>query len=339
MITAPPEHHNLPPPFVQDPASNRAISKHRGSGLGFGVIYGGIYNFGKRQGMDMDRMGHQSVHGHAIGYVPSEIVHPDEDPLDVHGDDGSLDSETCNIVCESWEFLCSKSCQCIRSDARCDGNMDCLSEEDEIGCEEANEDMIRKLKFDCESSLDHIACPRTLKCIARKWLCDGDDDCGDFSDETECGTPNKCAEDQFECLNGLCIQQSWYCDGDNDCKDFSDEMNCPKLPCTPQEFSCADGSCVSLSFRCDGDPDCSDGTDELTCDSQIPNCAEGEFKCKNSLESSRGPGNSCILQRFRCDGDNDCGDWSDEEGCPKKPSSCVTNEFKYVLYQISLKSE
>lgn len=61
----------------------------------------------------------------------------------------------------------------------------------------------------------------------------------------------------------------------------------------------------------------------------IPDCPEGEFKCKGSSSSVGGPGNRCILVRFRCDGDNDCGDWSDEEGCENmKSSSCTSSEFR-----------
>ena len=35
-----------------------------------------------------------------------------------------------------------------------------------------------------------------------------------------------CAADEFECPSGQCIQDSWRCDGDNDCGDFADEQNC-----------------------------------------------------------------------------------------------------------------
>lgn len=40
---------------------------------------------------------------------------------------------------------------------------------------------------------------------------DGDDDCGDFSDETHCVSKTNCSDDSFGCNNGLCIPQEWFC--------------------------------------------------------------------------------------------------------------------------------
>ena len=35
-----------------------------------------------------------------------------------------------------------------------------------------------------------------------------------------------CYSYQFECNNGRCVRDNYECDGDNDCGDNSDEENC-----------------------------------------------------------------------------------------------------------------
>ena len=39
-----------------------------------------------------------------------------------------------------------------------------------------------------------------------------------------------CKGNAFECENGKCIKSGFTCDGDDDCGDNSDEENCGNIP-------------------------------------------------------------------------------------------------------------
>ena len=42
------------------------------------------------------------------------------------------------------------------------------------------------------------------------------------------GVLEQCAPSEFSCQQGGCIEREWVCDGDIDCEDKSDETNCSK---------------------------------------------------------------------------------------------------------------
>ena len=55
-----------------------------------------------------------------------------------------------------------------------------------------------------------------------------------------------CPADRLQCASGHCYLAEYHCDGDRDCSDMTDETNCPtRYPdgryCPTNEFECANG--------------------------------------------------------------------------------------------------
>ncbi|XP_019865728.1 very low-density lipoprotein receptor isoform X2 [Aethina tumida] len=181
----------------------------------------------------------------------------------------------------------------------------------------ATKDFNSEQEISCSEKLFQCA---NKQCIPTTFVCDGEADCQDGSDENpvECPKNVTCAKNEFRCTGGRCIPGHWQCDKQKDCTDGSDEDEsiCQKKDCGVDEFTCrsAPGECVPLTWMCDDTPDCSDASDEKACNET---CRSDEFTCKNG---------KCIQKRWVCDQDNDCGDSSDEKGCP--PVTCTENEFQ-----------
>ncbi|KAK2101971.1 hypothetical protein P7K49_019638 [Saguinus oedipus] len=121
--------------------------------------------------------------------------------------------------------------------------------------------------------LDEFQCNNTL-CKPLAWKCDGEDDCGDNSDEN----PEECAQfvcppnRPFRCKNDrVCLWIGRQCDGTDNCGDGTDEEDCepPTAQTThckdKKEFLCRNRRCLSSSLRCNMFDDCGDGSDEEDC--------------------------------------------------------------------------
>ena len=88
---------------------------------------------------------------------------------------------------------------------------------------------------------------------------------------------------QFMCTDGICILNTYVCDGNPDCLDNSDELECSDscyianvisdqaMPYDPQceyqysYFRCSSGQCVPVSSVCDLIAQCNDMSDEVNC--------------------------------------------------------------------------
>ncbi|KAG8302473.1 hypothetical protein J6590_031545 [Homalodisca vitripennis] len=174
------------------------------------------------------------------------------------------------MQCDDNQFTCDK---CLPASARCNGTKECSRGEDEMGCSGCMEH-----QFQCVDS---------GRCIMREWVCDGDSDCGDKSDEDpamcqyyEKGVEKAVNHNNSECLdftckNMKCLPFSKVCDGTPDCEDRSDEGGRCGGGCLPS--SCMD-TCqeTPLGPRCACYPGYQLSGDSRTCQ-DVDECALGIF--------------------------------------------------------------
>ncbi|RXG68700.1 Low-density lipoprotein receptor-related protein 1 [Armadillidium vulgare] len=149
----------------------------------------------------------------------------------------------------------------------------------------------------CED--DQFLCNKSLYCIERNFVCDGENDCHDFSDEILSPWKQVECHEHVKCKNNKCISSLWVCDGDMDCNEGSDELD-ENCQCSHGQFKCKSGRCISQSWVCDTEEDCGPGDRS----DEHENC--DYFTCGDK---------SCIPIFFVCDNEEDCEDGTDEMFC------------------------
>lgn len=176
----------------------------------------------------------------------------------------------------------------------------------------------------CDNEIE-FTCLNSKKCVPKSNLCDGDDDCGDGSDEDANGICKdyKCVGNKFQCDGTTCLPMEFICDGKSDCYDGTDELEkiCKKAPivkCSVSQFQCSKTKCIIKSKRCNGVQECDNGADEEDCP-RSKLCDPDEFRCGTGL---------CIKQSQVCDGKMQCLDGLDEEHCNEEEKCLQGRQFR-----------
>ncbi|CAL1547728.1 unnamed protein product, partial [Lymnaea stagnalis] len=213
----------------------------------------------------------------------------------------------------------NRTCLCglgyLKSSHNSTGDEMCICERGEVMLSNGT---CNRAPGDSICAADKLTC-RNGHCIMKTWKCDGDDDCGDGTDESDCPYTT-CGQGTFTCHSGKCIPEHWSCDREDDCRDgfASDEMHCSNSSCTNNQFKCNNGYCIEKTWHCDMDDDCHDGSDEINCISPSAGstCSPWSFTCKSG---------ACVDIAFKCNGEVDCDDGSDELNCNNTRKNCSTS--------------
>lgn len=175
--------------------------------------------------------------------------------------DGS-DEANCSKTCSPDQLQCKLTRDCVPHSARCNGVLDCSDGSDEQDCVSTsataatiNEKVIENVHgWSCESK-DSFKCNTSSKCIPMAAVCDGNNDCGDWSDESaNCGQ-NECSTDANHCSQ-ICVDDpiGFHCECLRGYALSADNRTCDDVDeCKTVTGICSGHPCVNTKghFKCE----------------------------------------------------------------------------------------
>ncbi|MEQ2177965.1 hypothetical protein GOODEAATRI_009216 [Goodea atripinnis] len=138
-------------------------------------------------------------------------------------------------ACPSAEFMCANR-KCLATVYVCDGDDDCGDGSDELKCSSpqtcgpnhfrCNASECVPLMWSCDGDPD-----------CSDGSDESPERCGGDGAPYLPNRRANCTAGEFRCANGECIRLTWKCDGDPDCKDKSDESDCREFLMTVSLYS------------------------------------------------------------------------------------------------------
>ena len=241
----------------------------------------------------------------------------------------SMKISTQVMSCPHGFFAC-KDHTCLVETSRCDGQEDCVSGDDEIGCPDICSDPHPTegctnctIAESCRCNTLYFQCS-TGGCVPATLVCDEVVSCSDGSDEALCKPgphPLTCEVDLKNCPISTQInvfqRRCVYSQGDIHASDGSHLVHCKGWQCSSM-FKCDAAYCVPIHHICDRICDCPSCDDEYGCikdaHSVMLSCP-GMVKCKK--------GYPCVHNYNVHDGEPQCTDTHDDEFVsPVCPATC-----------------
>ncbi|AWP15061.1 putative low-density lipoprotein receptor-related protein 2-like [Scophthalmus maximus] len=255
----------------------------------------------------------------------------------------ALNARSAPLKCRKGFKPCRDGLNCVMYSHVCDGEKDCQDGSDEDGCAA----QCKAGEFQCSHGNRCIPpeqwsegcqrrCDNNTRCIPETFLCDGERDCADGSDEEKCGLV-ACAINQYRCTSGQCVSEALRCDGYADCSDHSDEMDCKRPPRCATRLRCPHShECLQKEWLCDGEDDCKDGSDEKNCVTPPAKCMEYQWQCGDSSSQRK-----CPSHLYQCGSgfrlQSSAASCADIDECTATPyavckHTCLNNRGSYVCH-------